>query len=79
MVCIRTDVMGMRGCIIAPQFFFHDEKQIMLELHMDDVHSVGPQEELLAFQDALKLHAHFKGGDVHDLGETYEHLKRLRT
>ncbi len=61
----------------SPQFYFHREKRVLLELHMDDIHGVGPTkeagEELLALRGMFDL----KSTDTIMTGK-YCHLKRER-
>ena len=49
-----------------------------MEVHMDDFHGTGPEKEVVEFLEALSLKMVMKY-KVHRVGDTYEHLRRLRT
>ena len=35
------DKPGFTRCVTAPQFFWNPGRQVWMEVHMDDVHSLG--------------------------------------
>ncbi|CAK0847992.1 unnamed protein product, partial [Prorocentrum cordatum] len=78
MAGILTDEMRMTRCEVAPQFFYNSETEVVVELHMDDLHMAGPRGALEGFRDELGQRVTFSGGEIHEHGTTYEHLKRLR-
>ena len=41
----RLETRGYERNQASPQFYFHREKRVLLELHMDDIHGVGPSKE----------------------------------
>ncbi|CAK0881954.1 unnamed protein product, partial [Prorocentrum cordatum] len=79
MAGILMDEMRMARCEMAPQFFYNSETEVVVQLHMDDPHMAGPRDALEGFRDEMGQHVTFSGGDLHEYGTTYEHLKRLRT
>ncbi|CAK0869723.1 unnamed protein product [Prorocentrum cordatum] len=78
MAGILMGEMRMARCEMAPQFFYSSETGVVVELHMDDLHMAGPKGALEGFRDELGQHVTFSGGEIHEYGTTYEHLKRLR-
>ena len=69
---------GFDRSVVAPWFFHHGPKDISMEVHMDDFHGTGPEKEVHEFLKALSLKMVMKY-KVHRVGDTYEHLRRLRT
>ena len=73
----RLETRGYERNQASPQFYFHRAKRVLLELHMDDIHGVGPSkeagEELLALRSMFDL----KSTDTIMTGK-YSHLKRER-
>ena len=61
----------------CPQFYFNREKQVLLELHMDDIHGGGPKEAATEALEMLRSTFDLKGSDVIVEGQ-YSHLKRER-
>ncbi|CAK0797434.1 unnamed protein product, partial [Prorocentrum cordatum] len=79
MAGILADEMRMARCEVAPQFFYNSEIEVVVGLHMDDLHMAGPRGALEGFRDELGQRVTFSGGEIHEHGTTYEHLERLRT
>ncbi|CAK0835553.1 unnamed protein product [Prorocentrum cordatum] len=75
MAGILADEMPMARCEVAPQFFYNSETEVVVELHMDDLRMAGPRGALEGFRDELGQHVTFSGGEIHEYGTTYEHLK----
>ena len=76
---ILTDRMRMKGCEVAPHFFYGLEKGVVVELGMDDLHLPGERQTLEAFRGELRELGSCSGGEIHELGVAYERrLKRLR-
>ena len=36
-----VDKLGFMRCVSAPQFFWNPDRQVVMEVHMDDVHGFG--------------------------------------
>ena len=69
---------GFDRSIVAPWFFHNAARDISMEVHMDDFHGTGPEKEVIEFLEALSLKMVMKY-QIHHAGDTYEHLRRLRT
>ncbi|OLQ03440.1 Retrovirus-related Pol polyprotein from transposon TNT 1-94 [Symbiodinium microadriaticum] len=69
---------GFERSVVAPWFFHHGPKDISMEVHMDDFHGTGPEKESIEFLEALSLKMVMKY-KIHRVGDSYEHLRRLRT
>ena len=65
-VCQRTAV------------FWNPERQVGMEVHMDDVHGFGPDPQVQKFKEDLAAHIWFRDGGVHHDGAEYDHMKRFR-
>ncbi|CAK0865232.1 unnamed protein product [Prorocentrum cordatum] len=79
MAGILMDETRLARCEMAPQFFYNSETEVVVELHMDDLHVAGPGDALEGFRDEVGQHVTLSCGEIHEYGTTYEHLKRLRT
>jgi hypothetical protein len=70
--------LGFKQCVGFRQFFYHEEKQLTSEVHMDDIHGCGPSgaidDHLLELKELLVL----KRAIRHEEGAVYQHLKRFR-
>ena len=73
-----VDKLGFTRCVSAPQFFWNPERQVGMEVHMDDVHGFGPDPQVQKFKEDLAAHIWFRDGGVHHDGAEYDHLKRFR-
>ena len=62
------DKLGFTRCVSAPQFFRNPERQVGLEVHMDDVHGFGPDPQVQTFKEDLAAHIWFRDGSVHHNG-----------
>ncbi|CAK0875518.1 unnamed protein product, partial [Prorocentrum cordatum] len=60
-----------------PQFYYHREKKILIEVHMDDFHGEGPISSLEGIIKRLREVFDLKATDVIRQGR-YSHLKRDR-
>ena len=48
-----VDKLGFTRCVSAPQFFWNPERQVGMEVHMDDVHGFGPDPQVQKFKEDL--------------------------
>ena len=49
----QVDKLGFMRCVSAPQFFWTPERQVEMEVHMDDVHGFGPDPQVEKFMEDL--------------------------
>ena len=49
-------------CVSAPQFFRNPDRQVGMEVHMDDVHGLGPDPQVEKFREDLAAHIWFRDG-----------------
>ena len=75
---VLVSKLGFTRCVSAPQFFCSGERQVDMEVHMDDVHGFGPDSQIEKFKEDLAVHIRFRDGGVHHDGSEYDHLKRFR-
>ena len=73
-----VDKLAFTRCVSAPQFFWNPDRQVVMEVHMDDVHGFGPDPQVEKFKADLAAHIWFRDGGVHREGAEYDHLKRFR-
>ena len=73
-----VDKLGFTRCVSAPQFFWNPDRQVGMEVHMDDVHGFGPDSQMEKFKEDLAAHIWFRDGGVHREGAEYDYLKRFR-
>ena len=73
-----VDKLGFTRCVSAPQFFWNPDRQVGMEVHMDDVHGFGPDPQVEKFKGNFAAHIWFRDGGVHHEGAEYDHLKRFR-
>ena len=73
-----VDKLGFMRCVSAPQFFWNPDRQVGMEVHMDEVHGFGPDPQVEKFKEDLAAHIWFWDGGVHREGTEYDHLKRFR-
>ena len=73
-----VDKLGFTRCVSAPQFFWNSDRQVGMEVHMDDVHGFGPDPQVEEFKEDLAAHIWFLDGGVHREGAEYDQLKRFR-
>ena len=73
-----VDKLGFTRCVSAPQFFWNPDRQVGMEVHMDDVHGFGPDPHVDKFKENFAAHIWFRDGGVHHEGAEYDHLKRFR-
>ena len=71
-----VDKLGLTRVCECTTFFV--ERQVGMEVHMDDVHGFGPDPQVEKFKEDLAAHIWFRGGVVHCDGGEYDHLKRFR-
>ena len=71
---------GMDQCAAAPHLFRNAARGVILELHVDDCHACGPQEQLEALQADIEKSVMVKEFVIRDPDheEEYEHLQRKR-
>lgn len=74
----QSESEGFERSLVAPWFFHHGPKDNSMEVHMDDFHGTGPEKEAVGFLEALSLKVVMKY-KIDRAGDTYEHLRRLRT
>ena len=48
-----VDKLGFTRCVSAPQFFWNPDRQVWMEVHMDDVHGFGPDPQVEKFNEDL--------------------------
>ena len=46
--------LGFKRCVSAPQFFWNPDGQVVMEVHMDDVHGFGPDPQVEKFKEDLQ-------------------------
>ena len=74
-----VDKLGFTRCVSAPQFFWNPDRQVVMEVHMDDVHALfWPDIQVEKFKEDLAAHIWFRDGGVHHEGAGYDHLKTFR-
>ena len=61
-------------CEAAPQFLANYELDVSVEVHMDDLHGIGPKLAL----ELVRINFGLKVRTVYEMGMRYEHLKRER-
>ena len=74
---IMRDI-GMVQCEFLPQFYFHSEKKVYVELHHDDSHITADPNQLIWFRDNTNLNLMIKASVPIGIGHRYAHLKRQR-
>ncbi|CAK0856495.1 unnamed protein product [Prorocentrum cordatum] len=70
---ILAGEMHVARCEVAPQFFYNPNS----EMRMGDLRMAGQRGALGRFREELELCVALSGGEIHERGATYEHLKRL--
>ena len=51
-----VDKLGFTRCVSAPQFFRNPDRQVGMEVHMDDVHGFGPDPQVeVEIREVLQL------------------------
>ena len=60
-----VDMLGFTRCVSAPQFFWNPDRQVGMEVHMDDVHGFGPDLQVQNFKEDLAAYIWFRDGGVH--------------
>ena len=73
-----VDKLVFTRCVSAPQFFWSPERQVEMEVRMEDVHGSGRDPQVEKFKEDLAAHIWFRDGGVHHDGAEYDHLKRFR-
>ena len=73
----RLENRGYERNAASPQFYLHRERRVVIELHVDDVHGVGPRAAAAGELEALRETFDLKATDVISEGR-YAHLKRER-
>eukprot|EP00971_Amphidinium_carterae_P309332 6147173-Amphidinium_carterae.1 len=73
----QLENIGLERCEVAPHFFAERQKQIFLEVHMDDVHGTAPGDTITELFKEIGNLVQIKP-EVTKLGEVYWHLKRPR-
>ena len=73
-----VDKLGFTRCVSAPQFFWNPDRQVVMEVHMDDVHGFGSDPQVEKFKKDMAAHIWIRDGGVHREGAEYDHLKRFR-
>ena len=68
--------LGFKQCIGFRQFFYHEEKQVTSEVHMDDIHGCGSARAIDAYLLELKEVLVLKRAIRHTDGAVYQHLRR---
>jgi hypothetical protein len=66
-------------CVAIPYLFRHPATSSVMEVHMDDFHATGPPEFLPELFEDLKSEFLLKTEGPFGVGDTYTHLKRVRT
>ena len=54
-------------------------RQLGVELHVDDICGCGEAWNIRDLVACLSDDVYLRGGDINEIGEPYDHLKRLRT
>ena len=62
----------------APQFFWIAERQVGMEVHIDDLRGFGQDQQVEKFKKDLAVHIRFRDGGIPHNGSEYDHLKRIR-
>ena len=73
-----VDKLGFTRCVSAPQFFWNPDRQVGMEVHMDDVHGFVPDPQVEKFKEGFAAHIWFRDGGVHREIAEYDHLKPFR-
>ena len=81
---ILVNHCGVTRSTSAPQLFAAvgpSGPKLVIEVHMDDLHSAGEDIALQRLGDTLKKHVTVKEWKIFVVGEagTYSHLRRIRT
>ena len=63
-----VDKLGFTRCVSAPQFFWNPDRQVGMEVHMDDVHGFGPDPRVEKFKEDLAAHIWFRDAVLELLG-----------
>ena len=58
-------------------FFWSLDRQVGMEVHLDDVHGFGPDPQVQKFKEDLAAHIWSRDGGVHHEGAEYDNLKLL--
>jgi hypothetical protein len=69
---------GFEQCVGFRQFYYHKEKQLTFEVHMDDIHGCGEAGAIDAHLEEWKGLLVLKRAIRHGEGAVYQHLKRYR-
>ena len=73
-------LLGLRPSVLQPSVYIHDEKQIMVVVHVDDFLVSGVEEDLVWFATQLKQHFEVKESIIgRDQGDEHEvrYLNRI--
>ena len=65
-----VDKLGFMRCVSAPQFFWNPDRQVVMEVHMDDVHGFWARPTSGEVQG--------RSCGTHLVPADYDHLKRFR-
>ena len=69
--------LGLEQCVEAPWFFKSDKRGLQLEVHMDDGHgNAQKKQDAIDFLEELGQYVMLKEYFLHDVGASYQHLKR---
>ena len=72
--------IGLVQSSSAPHLFKSLDGQVLLEVHMDDIHACGPTLALKKLSDMIKARLSVKHANIFEYGSKarYQHLKRER-
>ena len=74
---VLVSKLGFMRCASAPQCLWSAERQVGMEVYMDDVHGFGPDAQVAKFKEDLAVHIRFRDGGVHFRGSVFEGNERL--
>ena len=74
----RLDEQSFDRCDAAPQFFANYDLDVVIEVHMGELHGTGPRPALDLVQTNLSQKIRFKVRTMYEVGMKYEHFKRER-
>ena len=69
---------GLESCSRAPPFFSCVGRQILLEVHMGDIHHCGPAQEVITLMKKLSETVTFRRWTLQFASGDHRHLKRTK-
>ncbi|HIG87931.1 MAG TPA: transposon Pol polyprotein, partial [Planctomycetes bacterium] len=75
---LMNEEIAMERCKAQPQFYRNPSTGVALEVHQDDIHAGGPEEELEKLMRNISKHVRMKWSEILKAPARYAHLKNFR-